>query len=206
MSYERRDLMTAIRGLPRYIVCGQVTKRPIFDFVSPEISPNAALTVFAHDDDYTFGILQSTLHWIWFNARCSTLKSDPRYTSNTVFDSFPWPQSPSEKDIAEVALQSKSFRTTRDGLRKKHNISFRDLYRELEKPGENPLKVAQKQLDDAVSRAYSLRKKEDPLEFLLGLNAEVVELEKCGEFVQKPGLPDIVIERSKFVSGDKIEL
>lgn len=40
-------------------------------------------------DDYSFGVLQSTFHWIWFINRCSTLKGDPRYTSNTVFDTFP---------------------------------------------------------------------------------------------------------------------
>jgi hypothetical protein len=42
--------------------------------------------------DYSFGILQSGLHWLWFKERCSTLKGDFRYTSDTVFDTFAWPQ------------------------------------------------------------------------------------------------------------------
>ena len=83
MSYERQNMMEKITEVKRYIVCGRVTKRPIFDFVSSKINPNDALTVFCHDDDYSFGILQSSMHWEWFNARCSTIKSDPRYTSNT---------------------------------------------------------------------------------------------------------------------------
>jgi MmeI, target recognition domain len=36
--------------------------------------------------------LQSGIHWAWFKSRCSTLKGDFRYTADTVFDAFPWPQ------------------------------------------------------------------------------------------------------------------
>ena len=34
MSYAREDMIAAITKLSRYIVCGQVTKRPVFEFVS----------------------------------------------------------------------------------------------------------------------------------------------------------------------------
>ncbi len=50
------------------------------------------MTVFAFADDYSFGILQSGIHWAWFTAKCSTLTERFRYTSDTVFDTFPWPQ------------------------------------------------------------------------------------------------------------------
>ena len=73
MSYPREDMIKAMKPLSRYIVCGQVTKRPIFEFVSKSIRPNAACMVFAQDDDYSFGMLQSSVHWIWFVNRCSTL-------------------------------------------------------------------------------------------------------------------------------------
>lgn len=99
LSYARRGLMTKIKNLPRYVACGQVTKRPIFVFVSKTVSPNAALEVFTFADDYSFGILQSDVHWRWFVERCSTLKGDFRYTSTTVYDTFPWPQSPTLEQI-----------------------------------------------------------------------------------------------------------
>ena len=38
------------------------------------------------------GILQSGTHWAWFRAKYSTLTERFRYTSDTVFDTFPWPQ------------------------------------------------------------------------------------------------------------------
>ena len=75
--------MAAIACLPRYIVCARVTKRPIFEFISSAIHPDGALSVFPFADDYSFGILQSGIHWAWFKARCSTLKGDFRYTSDT---------------------------------------------------------------------------------------------------------------------------
>jgi N-6 DNA Methylase len=37
MSYDREDMIESMYDLPRYIVCGQVTKRPIFDFISAKI-------------------------------------------------------------------------------------------------------------------------------------------------------------------------
>src|SRR5207253_529854 len=92
LSYARGDMIDSIKTISRYIACGQVTKRPIFEFVSQEIRPNAACMVFAHEDDYSFGILQSSIHWIWCINTCSTLTERFRYTSNTVFDTFPWPQ------------------------------------------------------------------------------------------------------------------
>ena len=71
-----------------------MTKRPIFEFIAAEVRPSDVVMAFPMADDYSFGILQSDLHWLWFTARCSTLEERPRYTSDTVFDSFPWPQAP----------------------------------------------------------------------------------------------------------------
>ncbi len=94
--WQFRDPMpgtvAAIAVLPRYIICPRVTKRPTFALVSREIRPDMQLMVFAFADDYSFGILQSSAHWQWFIAKCSKFKSDFRYTGDTVFDTFPWPQ------------------------------------------------------------------------------------------------------------------
>ncbi len=84
--------MAAIARLPRYTACPRVTKRPTFEFISSAIHPDTMLAVFAFADDYSFGVLQSGPHWEWFKARCSTLGTGFRYTSDTVFDTFPWPQ------------------------------------------------------------------------------------------------------------------
>ncbi len=202
LSYPREDMIQRIETMKRFIVCGQVTKRPIFEFLDSSIRPNAALMVFSHDDDYSFGILQSSLHWKWFQARCSTLKSDFRYTSNTIFDSFAWPQNPSSKQIDGVAQAAKRLRETRGQLRSGTPRSLRDMYRTLDKPGKNVLRDAHDALDQAVMSAYGMNKSADPLEFLLSLNAELAKSEAVGKSIVGPGVPATYKDRAKLVSND----
>lgn len=205
MSYPREDMVEQIQPLSRYIVCGQVTKRPIFEFVSPAIRPNAACIVFAHADDYSFGILQSSIHWLWFINRCSTLTERFRYTSNTVFDTFPWPQKPNLQDVKAVAAASVAFRKKRSDLRARHNLSLRDLYRALDLPGDHPLKVVQAALDAAVRKAYGMASESDVLAHLLDLNAQVAASEENGDPVQGPGLPALVGDSKPYITDDCLE-
>jgi hypothetical protein len=206
LSWDRPDLISAISVLPRYIACGCVTKRPIFEFIDSEIHPNAALQVFPYEDDYSFGVLQSGIHWTWFTARCSTLTERPRYTSNTVFDSFPWPQAPTVAEIKAVADAAVALRTLRNQLKVKHRKSLRDIYRTLDLPGEQPLKTAHTKLDLAVSKAYGMTDKADILTFLLSLNLELAQREEGGEVIQGPGLPSFVTDREVLVTEDAISL
>ena len=108
-------------------------------------------------DDYSFGILQSNLHWLWFTAKCSTMKGDWRYTSDSVFDTFVWPQTPSEKAVRAVADAAVKLRQLRRDLMTKHNLSLRELYRTLDNPGANPLRTAQEKLDAAVRKPTAWR-------------------------------------------------
>lgn len=204
MSYEREDMVAAIRPLKRYIGCSRTTLRPVFEFISSEISPNDAIQVFPFDDDYSFGIMQATPHWSWFVNRCSTLTERFRYTSNSVWDSFPWPQAPTLASIKEVAEAGRTLREVRRKLMAKHNLSFRELYRGVELPGEHPLKVAVENLDVAVRKAYGMKKSADDLTFIFDLNQAVAAREAAGEPILGPGLPSYINDRDQFVSDDAI--
>ncbi len=171
----RGEMLDKITRVPRYAVCAQVTKRPIFEFVDPAIRPNAALIVFPLPDDYSFGVLQSGIHWLWFVERCSTLKGDFRYTSDTVFDAFPWPQSPTLAQVEAVAEAAVLLRALRREVMDANCWNFRELYRTLDLPGANPLKAAHDALDSAVRTAYGMGSKEDPLTFLLALNGDLAD-------------------------------
>lgn len=205
MSYPRKDLMNTLASLSRYIVCARVTHRPIFQFVSTSIHPNDALSVFALDDDYSFGILQSDTHWNWFINRCSTLKADFRYTSETVFDSFPWPQTPTATQVKRVAQKAVALRKLRNALKHEHGLSLREMYRVLEGPGTHPLKTAHAELDEAVRAAYAMPKKADPLSFLLDLNHAVFAAEASGKAVVSPGLP-AGVRKAGLVTGDCLKM
>jgi SAM-dependent methyltransferase len=206
LSYRRDAMLAAIAPLSRYIVCGAVTKRPIFEFVDPEIHANAALIAFPLEDDYSFGILQSELHWEWFVARCSTLKGDFRYTSNTVFDTFPWPQSPTKSRIRAVADAAVAVRTLRHAEQTRHGLSLRELYREMEKPGKHSLMDAHHALDAAVRAAYGATPREDALGFLSRLNRECAELESKGKAIVGPGLPAAAGSAKAYVTTDRIAM
>jgi hypothetical protein len=102
LSFGRPELLQKISRIQRYICCSLVTKRAIFVFVDSRIRPSNLLQVFTFEDDYTFGILQSTVHWVWFAEKSSKLKTDYRFGEG-VWNTFPWPQSPTPKDVRRIS-------------------------------------------------------------------------------------------------------
>lgn len=202
---QQPGTIAAISSVNRYVACSRVTKRPIFEFVRRDIHPDNTVIAFSFADDYSFGVLQSDLHWRWFNARCSTLGGTFRYTSDTVFDTFAWPQKPTRRNLREVAEAAIALRTLRHDAMRKLKLSLRDLYRILEQPGDNPLRDAHGHLDSAVRSAYGMSDDEDPLAFLLNLNLACAAKEKAGEKITAPGLPLPRDEHGQFISQDCIE-
>ncbi|MEG5174007.1 DNA methyltransferase [Microcoleus sp. B3-D7] len=203
---DRSEMMEKISQMPRYMACARVTKRPIFEFISSNIHPNDALQVFTLSDDYSFGILQSDTHWAWFTARCSTLTARFRYTSDTVFDSFAFPQSPTLAQAKKVAAAAVKLRQLRRKVMIENQWSLRELYRTLDLPGDNPLRKAQAELDAAVREAYGMKAKEDPLKFLLELNFEVADRETKSLPIVAPGLPPVVKNASEFITDDCVRM
>ena len=185
----RPGTIAAINSVLRWIACSRTTKRSIFEFVSNDIHADSKLVVFAFADDYSFGILQSGIHWAWVVAKGSTLKGDQNYTSDTVFDTFPWPQTTTRIQVEHVAAAAVALRALRREMMERDKLSLRDLYRSMELPGKHPLKDAHAALDDAVREAYGMGKKAEPLAFLLALNQECAAREQEGKPIVGPGMP-----------------
>lgn len=202
---SRKELIDAIDRLPRYLVCCEVTKRPIFCFIDPDIRPDHTVEAFVLADDYSFGILQSSVHWLWFITKCSKLKSDFRYTPEFVFDTFPWPQAPAKPRVTAVVEAVREVQRIRAESLAKKSGGLRALYRMLELPGENPLKAAQAALDDAVLAAYGFSAKKDLLAQILALNLEVARRIEKGEAVTAPGVPTSYPDKAKLISEDRIK-
>lgn len=159
-------------------------------FISPLICPSDLVQVFAFADDYSFGILQSEYHFEWFR-KSSRLKveTDVRYSVRSIFDTFPWPQSPSDADVDAVAEAGREVRRVRGEALTKIKGGLRAVYRTLELPGKNPLKDAHAALDAAVMTAYGFDARKDLLQQLLDLNLKVADRESRGETVIAPGIP-----------------
>ena len=198
-------MINLLATMPRYIVCSDTTKRPVFEFISRDIRPDHKLRVFAFADDYSFGIMQSHAHWLWFVTKCSKLKSDFNYTSSTVFDTFPWPQTATVKQIDAVAVAARELRRVRAEALPKMKGGLRALYRTLELPGANPLKDAHAALDTAVLTAYGFNAKKDLLAQLLALNLDVAAKIEKGTPVTAPGVPKNYPDAKKLVTADCIK-
>ena len=206
LAWDRADMVEAIGQLGnRFIVCSRVTKRPIFIFVDATIRPGDALQTFIFKDDYSFGILQSDSHWQWFITNCSKLTERFRYTADTVFDTFPWPQSPTSKQVEAVASAAVEVRRVRAEALKLTDGGLRAVYRTLELPGRHPLKDAHAALDAAVLAAYGFDGKKDLLAQLLELNLTVAAREKQGMEVTAPGVPPSYGDPKKLVTDDCIK-
>ncbi len=203
MWRRREELLKELGNKRRFISTPEYSKRPIYEFISTEINPNAKLIAFCYEDYYSFGIIQSIVHWKWLVEKGSTLGHDTcNYTTNTVWDTFPWPQSPTEPQIKKIAAAAKALRSARTQAMQTHNMSLRDLYRLLEQHGANPIKDLHAALDKAVMEAYGFNDKEDLLKQLLELNLRVADKESRKEKVQPPGLPDWVQHKEEYVSDD----
>lgn len=204
-SYDRPEMVSLLISMPRYIVCSRVTKRPVFSFASSSIRPDGALMVFAFPDDYSFGILQSHAHWLWFTTKCSKLTERFRYTPESVFDTFPWPQSPTDAQIEAVAAAGREIRRIRAEALAYHRTSLRALYRTLELPGKNPLKDAHAALDAAVLSAYGFDPRGDLLAQILALNLAVAQRIQAGQPVTAPGVPSSYPNPAGLITPDSIQ-
>jgi len=202
----RRELMAILNNgsISRYIACSRITKRPVFVFLNRRIHPNDKLQVFALEDDYSFGIISSNIHWLWFVEKCTTLVERFNYNSESVWDTFPWPQSPSLEQAKRVGDSAKELSLLRNKIMKETGQSLRDIYRALEIPGNNLLRNAHKILDVAVREAYGMKPDDDVLAFLFKLNKSLAVKESKGEIIVGPGLPPSVKDKSLFVSEDSV--
>jgi SAM-dependent methyltransferase len=201
----REDFVAATASVSRYIVASRHAARAIFIFLSRQFLPTESLQVFLHSDDYSFGVLQSGLHWAWAVAKGSKVGDTARYTGE-VWRTFPWPQQPPEQVVLAVCEAARALRATRRELMEANGWSLRALHQAADVSGPHPLKETQARLDAAVAMAYDLPSGQDPLEFLLELNLALAEDEQQGHSICGPGLPPGFDPKDpRWTSNDCIE-
>lgn len=204
---SRPDLIKATSKIKKYIVVSRTAKRPIiFEFISSNIRIADAVVGFDFEDNYSFGVLQSSIHSEWAESCGGSLKGDFRYTGDTVFSTFPWPQNPTRTQIKNISSIVNKLMELRRKIMSENNWGLRELYNTLDDTGQNPLRKIHKQLDEAVRKAYKMKKNQDILKFLLNLNKELYKKEKNSQKVIGPGLPPSVKNQKEFISKDCIKL
>lgn len=178
-AYRREDMLDAFDALAhgRFLALTRVAaegRMSVYVFADVSLRPDDSLATFALDDDYSFGVLSSAIHRAWFDERCSKLKVDPRYTSTTVWDSFPWPLNPDLAVVRRIASHSASIQDLRRDYMSQ-GMTLGAMYDALRAPGRSALRDLHDQLDAAVFDAYGFGADEDLLAQLLALNVAYAE-------------------------------
>lgn len=150
-----------------------------FSFFKKDNIPHNSCHILPNGELYHFGILMSTMHMAWVKTTCGRLKSDFRYSKDIVYNNYPWPENPSEKQIKTIEEKAQNVLDVRASFL---NSSLADLYNPLTMPPA--LVKAHNELDKAVDAAYSKQaftSEAKRMEFLF----ELYEKYTAGMFVKE---------------------
>jgi type II restriction/modification system DNA methylase subunit YeeA len=180
------DLKKAKSGKQRIVLTPRVAKHRLFAWADAEAVPDTRVYAFARDDDYFFGVLQSSIHETWSLKSCSWhgVGNDPTYNTSTCFDPFPfpWPPGKEPKDdprVQDIAHAAKELVKNRDTWLNPPGAPATELKKRtltnLYNQRPQWLEDAHQALDKAVLAAYGWPEDlsdADILERLLALNRE----------------------------------
>ncbi len=121
---------------------------PIGFFGKNEIAHNSC-HIIDNGNIYTFGVLHSEMHMAWVKQVCGRLESRFRYSNDIVYNNFPWPENPTDKQIKLVEEKAQKVLDVRKEF---PNSSLADLYDPLTMPPA--LVKAHQELDKAVDLCY----------------------------------------------------
>jgi hypothetical protein len=132
---KNTELRAALSGLDTYIATIETSKHRFFTSLDGSILPDNKLVNFALSDPYYLGILSSRLHVVWSFKTGSRLGvgNDPVYVKTTCFESFPFPDIPSEEriNIANLAFEIDEYRKS---IKVSHpDLAITTIYNVLEK-------------------------------------------------------------------------
>ena len=115
----RIEMRQALNGLERYIGTSMVSRHRMFAWIDGDVLPDATIIVFARDDDYFFGVLQSRIHTLWAEVSGTQLReasSGLRYTPTTCFETFPFPE-PTDAQREAIATAARELNELRENWR-----------------------------------------------------------------------------------------
>nr|NCQ95231.1 N-6 DNA methylase [Microcystis aeruginosa W11-03]NCR93837.1 N-6 DNA methylase [Microcystis aeruginosa W11-06] len=185
----RPGMRKALAVLSCYFAIPKIAKYIVFSPVDVSILPCEANMVIASDDFYILGILNSKIHRLWVKAQSSTLEDRTRYTNTTCFETFPFPQKPSQELVEKIRQTAGELHEYRSQQMEKKQWGITKLYNQFFNEPSSQLYQLHQKLDKLVMEAYHFQADEDILEKLLTLNLELAEKEKRGETVIGPWSP-----------------
>jgi len=132
--------------MPR--VSGERRRYIPFGFVEKGAIPSDSIMLALDADLYHFGVLCSNVHMAWTRSVCGRLKGDYRYSSDIVYNNFPW-CNPTDEQRLKIEQTAQGIINARALY---PDSSLADLYDEVAMPSE--LRKAHQLNDKAVMQAY----------------------------------------------------
>lgn len=121
---------------------------PLGFFSKEDIANNSCHTL-PNGNLFHFGVLMSKMHMAWVKSVCGRLESRFRYSKDIVYNNYPWPENPTEKQTNSIEIAAQKVLDARAAF---PNSSLADLYDPLTMPPA--LVKAHNELDKAVDLAY----------------------------------------------------
>lgn len=118
-------------------------------FINKNVIPLDPHFYLENGTKFQFGILTSTMHNAWIRTVCGRLKSDLRYSNSIVYNNYPWPETPTDRQKEAIEKAAQKVLDVRSEF---PNSSLADLYDPLTMPPA--LVKAHNELDKAVDLAY----------------------------------------------------
>jgi hypothetical protein len=146
-----------VENMPKrkYLVIPEVSseRRPYIPigYLSPKILSSNLVKIRPDASYFHFGILSSSMHMAWVRQVGGRLKSDYRYSAKLVYNNYPWPESPTEKQRRAVEEAAQGVLDAREEFLRV-GATLADLYDPIAMPPK--LAKAHAALDWAVDRCY----------------------------------------------------
>ncbi|MGN6383165.1 MAG: class I SAM-dependent DNA methyltransferase [Dyella sp.] len=105
--------------------------------------------IVAEPSRWVFGLLQSAMHMAWLSTVGGRLESRFQYSASMVYNNFPWPESPTDKQREAIEAAAQAVLDARASF---PNSTLADLYDPVTMPPA--LVKAHQALDRAVDTAY----------------------------------------------------
>ncbi|MCW3105957.1 MAG: hypothetical protein JWQ09_463 [Segetibacter sp.] len=118
-------------------------------FLNDEVIVSNKIQMIPNGEVWHFGVLTSEMHMTWMRQTCGRMKSDFSYSNSIVYNNFPWPENPTEKQVQAVEAAAQNVLDARAQF---PNASLAALY----DPNTMPpvLVKAHQVLDKAVDLCY----------------------------------------------------
>jgi type I restriction-modification system DNA methylase subunit len=160
-----------------YLVIPEVSSEKRFyipiGFISPKVMASNLVKISGDATLFDFGVISSAMHMSWMRYTSGKLEGRYRYSIKLVYNNYPWPLKPNEKNIKLVAAKAQKVLDAREEF---SDSCLADLYDPLTMPPK--LVKAHQALDKAVDLCYRPQPfptESSRMEFLFNLYKEYTE-------------------------------